>query len=96
MEQHVKKQIALLPQLSGKQLLQKAQMGAQKAQSDLTKATAQHEQATRDAYAAEQQAQIDKLNDKTLAHATGNDIVTGGRAIEKHLENQDKIQKGNV
>lgn len=69
--------------------LQKAQFGAQKAQSDLQTATAQHQQALSDAYAAEQQAQIDK----TMAHLGGSEIVDGGRAIEEHLKNIDKIDK---
>ena len=75
--------------------LQSAQFGAQKAQSDLKTATAQHEQALRNAYAAEQQAQVDKLNDKMQAHVSSNDIVTGGRAVEDFVKNTDKISKGN-
>ena len=75
--------------------LQKAQMGAQKAQSDLKTATAQRDQAMRDAWAAEQQAQVDKFNDKKMAHMTGNDIVGGYRAVEEHLENLGKIDKNN-
>lgn len=71
--------------------LQKAQFGAQKAQSDLQTATAQHQQALRDAYAAEQQAQIDK----TMAHIGGSEVVDGGRAIEEHLKNIDIIDKNN-
>ena len=69
--------------------LQKAQMGAQKAQSDLKTATAQHDQALRDAHAAEQKAQIDK----NVYHVSGNDVVGGGRAVEDHLKNRDKISK---
>ncbi|MBQ7212629.1 MAG: hypothetical protein IJS19_08205 [Muribaculaceae bacterium] len=69
--------------------LQKAQMGAQKAQSDLKTATAQHDQALRDAHAAEQKAQIDK----GVAHVSGNDIVSGKQAIEDHLKNRDSISK---
>lgn len=53
--------------------LHKAQMGAQKAQSDLKAANAQHEQALRDAYSAEQQAQVDKFNN-SIAPASGSDI----------------------
>ncbi len=71
--------------------LQKTQFGAQKAQSDLQAATAQHDQALRDALAAEQRAQIDK----TVAHATGNDIVGGARAVEEHLKNEGYLPKDN-
>ena len=49
----------------------------------------------RDAWAAEQQAQVDKFNDKKMAHMTGNDIVGGYRAVEEHLENLGKIDKNN-
>ena len=69
--------------------LQKAQMGAQKAQSDLKVANEQHNQALRDAYAAEQQAQVDKYT----AQMTGNDVVSGGRAVEEHLKNEGYIPK---
>ena len=69
--------------------LQKAQMGAQKAQSDLKTATAQHEQALRDAHAAEQREQIDK----TVAQMSGGDVVGGMRAVEEHLKNEGYIPK---
>ena len=81
--------------VNAKHDLQKAQMGAQKAQSDLKTATAQRDQAMRDAWAAEQQAQVDKFNDKKMAHMTGNDIVGGYRAVEELGENLDKIGKEN-
>ena len=67
--------------------LQRAQLGAQKAQSDLKTANEQHNQALRDAYAAEQQAQIDK----TMTHVSGSDIVTGGRSFEDFLKNEGYI-----
>ena len=73
--------------------LQKAQFGVQKAQGDLKTATAQHEQALRDAYAAEQQAQVDQFNDKMMAHMGGGDIVGGYREYEDFNENIDKISK---
>jgi len=69
--------------------LQKAQIGAQKAQSDLKTATEQHQQALRDANAAEQQAQIDK----TVAPMSGSDIVGGLRAGEEHLKNEGYLPK---
>ena len=68
-------------------------MGAQKAQSDLKAATDQHHEALRNAYAAEQQAQVDMLNDKLQAKVTGSDVVSGLRAVEEHLQETDKTSK---
>ena len=73
--------------------LQKAQRGAQKAQSDLQTATAQRDQAMRDAWATEQQAQVDKFNEKLMSQVGGGDIVGGGRAIEEHLKNEGYLPK---
>ncbi|MBO4870459.1 MAG: hypothetical protein J5565_00565, partial [Muribaculaceae bacterium] len=69
--------------------LQRAQLGAQKAQSDLKTANEQHNQALRDAYAAEQHAQIDK----TVAHASGSDVVSGYRSLEDFQDKQGKLSK---
>ena len=69
--------------------LQRAQWGAQKAQRDLKTANEQHNQALRDAYAAEQQAQIDK----TVAHASGSDVVSGYRSLEDFQDKQGKLSK---
>ena len=79
--------------ISAEHNLQKAQMGAQKAQSDLKTATAQRDQAMREV--AEQQAQVDKFNDPELAHVSGEDIVGGIRAVEEYKENLGKIGKNN-
>ena len=75
------------------QNLQKAQWGAQKAQSDLQTATAQRDQAMRDAWDAEQQAEV---NEKLMSQVSGSDIVGGYRGIEEHIENIDKIDKDNT
>ncbi len=72
------------------QNLQKAQWGAQKAQSDLQTATAQRDQAMRDAWDAEQQAEV---NEKLMSQVGGSDIMGGYRAIEEHLKNEGYLPK---
>ena len=72
------------------QNLQKAQWGAQKAQSDLQTATAQRDQAMRDAWDAEQQAEV---NEKLMSQVGGSDIMGGYRAVEEHLKNEGYLPK---
>lgn len=72
------------------QNLQKAQWGAQKAQSDLQTATAQRDQAMRDAWDAEQQAEV---NEKLMSQVSGSDIMGGYGAIEEHLKNEGYLPK---